>query len=312
MATFAIQAYQSLLKFDHFIAVDWSARNRASPVRPSRDAIWLAQASAQGRISVRYFRTRHACCVYLRKRLSALAKAGKRVLVGWDFSFSYPKGLAKALKLPKKSSWKNIWQELHELVEDEETNRNNRFAVGAELNRRVSRGSGPFWGVPSGQSGIFLGSKKDFRYPVITKKAVLKERRLVEQRVPKMQPAWKLAYAGSVGSQTLLGLPRLYQLRFLDETLRFCSLIWPFETDFDRSLPPEGACIIHAEIYPSMLQFNAADKIPDRAQVRAYIGWLQAGQSAGWLSNWLAEPAGLSAKERKRVVRHEGWVLGVE
>jgi hypothetical protein len=61
-----------------------------------------------------------------------------------------------------------------------------------------------------------------------------------------------------------------------------------------------------------MLPFDARDKIPDRAQVRAYIGWLQEGQSTGRLSNWLAEPTGLSAKERKRVVRHEGWVLGVE
>ncbi len=233
-------------------------------------------------------------------------------MVGWDFSFGYPKGLGKSLKLQKKSTWKHIWQELHELVKDDDSNRNNRFAVGAELNRRVSRGCGPFWGVPSGQSGIFLGSKKDFRYPVITKKAVLKERRLVEQRVPKMQPAWKLAYAGSVGSQTLLGVPRLYQLRFLDKTLSSCSLIWPFETDFDRSMPPQGACVIHAEIYPSMLPFDARDRIPDRAQVRAYIGWLQEGQSTGRLSNWLAEPTGLSAKERKRVVRHEGWVLGVE
>lgn len=250
--------------------------------------------------------------MYLRQRLLALAKEGKRVLVGWDFSFSYPKGLGKALKLGKKLTWKNIWKEIHELVEDDENNRNNRFAIGAELNRRISRGSGPFWGVPAGQSGIFLGAKKDFRYPVITRNAVLKERRLVENRVPKMQPAWKLAYVGSVGSQTLLGLPRLYQLRFLEKTLQSCSLIWPFETDFDRTLPAEGACIIHAEIYPSMLSFNAEDDIPDRAQVRAYIGWLQAGQSAGWLSNWLAEPEGLSAKERKRVVRHEGWVLGVE
>jgi hypothetical protein len=45
--------------------------------------------------------------------------------------------------------------------------------------------------------------------------------------------------------------------------------------------------------------------------VRAYIQWLQTEQQAGVLSNWLAGPDNLSKMERKQVLRHEGWVLGV-
>lgn len=297
--------------FDHFLAIDWSSRNRPSPVRPSKDAIWVGEGTATGRVTVRYFRTRQDCVFFVTSRLIRLTRAGKRVLVGWDFVLGYPKGLAKALKQRKKPAWKQIWKLLDQLIIDEPDNYNNRFTVGAELNRRISLGSGPFWGVPVGQSGIFLGSKKDFSYPVINKRAALAEKRLVEQRVPKMQPGWKLAYTGSVGSQSLLGLPRLYNLRFNRDQLREYSFVWPFETAFAKKLP-DGPCVVHAEIYPSLLKLNEKDRITDRAQVRAYVQWLQAEQREGRLASWLAGPQYLSKKERRRVIRHEGWVLGVQ
>lgn len=298
--------------FDHFIAVDWSSRAKPSPRKPTRDAIWVAQSPVGGRTTVRYFRTREACCNYIEKRLLALVRKGKRVFVGWDFCFGYPKGLAKALRLGKKNAWLKIWQRLNRLIRDKSTNENNRFLVAAELNQKISLGSGPFWGVPTGQSGIFLGPKKDFTYPVVNKRAMLRERRLVEKRVPKMQPAWKLAYTGSVGSQTLLGIPRLLKLTSEHEVLKAFSHVWPFTTGFDRELPPEGSCVVHAEIYPSMLPLSGKDKIPDRAQVKTYVTWLEKEQKSGRLTSHLAGPDGLSGKQRKRVLKHEGWVFGVQ
>jgi len=303
---------KSLQHFDYFLSIDWSSRAKPSPAKPTRDAIWVGEGKAIGRITTKYFRTRDACIGYVERRLKRLLKAGKRVLVGWDFVFGYPKGLAKALKVKEKPAWKNIWKLLNRLIIDNDDNTNNRFTVGAELNRRISVGSGPFWGVPVGQSGIFLGSKKDFSYPVINKRAVLNERRLVEERVPKMQPGWKLAYAGSVGSQALLGLPRLHQLCFGGEKKkRSLHVVWPFETGFDREIPA-GACVLHAEIYPSMIPLKKKDKITDRAQVKAYVKWLQEEQDKDRLNDWLAGPKDLSKKQRKRVLRHEGWVLGVK
>lgn len=298
--------------FDHFIAVDWSSRAKPSPAKPSRDAIWLAQSTATGRTSVKYFRTRQACLDYLEARLIRLARKGKRVLVGWDFSFGYPKGLAKALRLRKnKKAWLRIWELIDRMIVDEADNYNNRFAVGAELNRRISLGSGPFWGVPTGQSGIFLGSRKDFTYPVMNTRVTLPEKRLVEERVPRMQPAWKLAYTGSVGSQTLLGIPGVLGLAKQAEHLNAISRVWPFDTDFGAAIPLHGACILHAEIYPSLLSLAGKDKIIDREQVKTYVKWLRDEQSAGRLSAWLAGPADLTKRERKQVLRHEGWVLGV-
>lgn len=302
----------TLAPFDHFIAIDWSSRAKPSPAKPSRDAIWLAQIAVGGRVSVKYFRTREACIHYLEARLIRLAKQGKRVLVGWDFSFGYPKGLAKALRLKKrKKAWLRIWDLIDRMIVDQPDNYNNRFTVGAELNRRISMGSGPFWGVPTGQSGIFLGSRKDFTYPVINKRVTLAEKRLVEQRVPRMQPAWKLAYTGSVGSQALLGIPRVLGLTRNADQLKSVSQTWPFDTSFNAEIPEKGTCILHAEIYPSLLRLPGKDDLLDREQVKTYVKWLLTEQTAGRLSKWLAGPTGLTARQRKQVLRHEGWVLGV-
>ena len=263
-------------------------------------------------MSVKYFRTREACIQYLEARLTRLAKKGERVLVGWDFSLGYPKGLAKALRIKKrKKAWLRIWELLDQMIVDEPDNYNNRFTVGAELNRRISMGSGPFWGVPTGQSGIFLGSRKDFTYPVVNKRVTLAEKRLVEHRVPRMQPAWKLAYTGSVGSQALLGIPRVLGLTRKSNELATYSRVWPFDTDFSAAIPVSAPLVLHAEIYPSLLDLPGKDSILDREQVKTYVKWLGKEQEEGRLSKWLAGPKELTKQQRKRVVRHEGWVLGV-
>ena len=298
------------MPFDRFIVIDWSSRSSPSPKKPSKDAIWVAEGSAKGGVTTKYFRTRHDCSDYLLRRLRNFAKRGKRVLVGWDFAFGYPKGLAKALRLGKGQPWLKIWSLLLRLIDDRPDNGNNRFTVGGDLNRRITGGSGPFWGAPAGQSGVFLGGGKDFKYPVTNKRVALAERRLVERRLPKMQPPWKLAYTGSVGGQSLVGIPRLCGLTHA-EPLADLTKVWPFETDFANAIPAEGPLVLHAEIYPSMLPVNKKVSILDREQVKTYVRWLQDVQAKGGLAAVLAGPGDLSAKERKQATKHEGWVLGV-
>ena len=296
-----------MMPFDHFFAIDWSARNGPSPAKPTANAIWVGEATATGRARTTYFRTRHACHAYLERRLLRLRK--QRVLVGWDFNFGYPKGLAKALRLRDKPAWRAVWDFISDRIHDDDRNHNDRFRVGALLNERIQAPSGPFWGVPTGQSGIFLGSKCDFDYPVPTKKGFLPERRYVETLNRRLQPAWKLAYAGSVGSQALLGIPRVRALRD-QEQLRDVSRVWPFETeDLRRSA---GAVIVHAEVYPSLLTVpRRKGRILDRDQVKAYVRWLQQAQAAGTLPGYLERPWGDDAGLHKRVTKHEGWVLGM-
>lgn len=300
------------MPFDHFIVIDWSARSAPSPAKPHRDAIWLCEGAATDvRKKTKYFRTRIDCYNYLVQRLERLVEAEKRVLVGFDLNFAYPKGTAKAMRLKEKPRWRAIWELLHQLVEDDKKNRNNRFRVGGDLNRRIKAPLGPFWGVPSGQSGIFLGPKKDFTYPVVTKRASLAERRLVETRHAKMQPGWKLAYTGSVGSQAIMGIPYLYRLRFLEKKLKDHGCVWPFESGFSPDpLSAAQDLILYTEIWPSLVDRPKKDKIPDREQVRVYLDWLRRRQAANRLAKLLDRPAGLTDEQVRDCVREEGWVLG--
>ena len=291
--------------FTHFVAVDWSASNKPSPAKPTKDAIWLAEATAIGRIHTHYFRTRNTCHNYLERRLLQLRY--EHVLVGWDFCFGYPKGFAKALELSQKPAWRATWDYLDSLIHDHPDNSNNRFQVGALLNEQIGAPAGPFWGVPIGQRSLHLGPKRDFTYPLPTQQGLLPERRLVETLHPRMQPAWKLAYTGSVGSQTLLGIPVLRRLRDHPQ-LREVSQVWPFETGGGAAGARE---IVHAEIYPSLLPRSQHDSIPDREQVRGYVAWLQKRQGAGELARLLDRPWGSDPGVQRRVTEHEGWVLGL-
>ena len=307
----------SVAQFTYFIAIDYSARNKPSPAKPTADAIWLAEATATGEVESTYFRTRHACHKYVEKRLIDLRH--ERVLVGWDFSFGYPRGTAQALGLKTRPAYRAIWELLAQIVEDAPNNTNNRFSVGARLNRQIRAPAGPFWGSVRSESGIFLGAKKDFTYPVSTKIGMLPERRYVETFHKKMQPAWKLAYIGSVGSQSLIGIPRVLALRD-HEQLREVSRVWPFETsgvgaDGDKGgdvrAGRAGAIILHAEIYPGLITLVGSDAIKDREQVITYVQWLQAQQRSGRLTALLDRPWGDDLTIHQQVTEHEGWVLGV-
>lgn len=299
--------------FDRFIVVDWSARSSPSPAKPTKDAIWLANAEvASGEVTTLYFRTRAACYAYLYSALRQAVARQERTLLGLDVIYAYPAGFAKALGLKKNPPWKAIWELLSDLVKDDENNHNNRFEVGGDLNRRCRATLGPFWGVPAGQSGIFLGAKKDFDYPVVAKKAILAEKRRVEARCIGMQAAWKLAYTGSVGSQGLTAIPYLHQLRFGDEILAKHSQVWPFETGFTQQpLADKDTFILHAEIWPSLVKRPGEDSIPDREQVRSVAHWLMQQQAAEKLLPLFDVPKKLGKKDRKICEREEGWVLGV-
>ena len=85
--------------FDTHIVVDWSARSRPSPVRPGKDAIWWALARTDGGEArePEYARTRHEAIRRLARLMADELDAGRRVLVGFDFPFGYPAGVAGRL-----------------------------------------------------------------------------------------------------------------------------------------------------------------------------------------------------------------------
>jgi hypothetical protein len=333
--------------FDVFLAVDWSARSAPSPARPSPDSVWVAECddgggdAAPDRICARYLRTRHDCEQWLRQRLVDHVGRGRRVLVGFDFPFGYPRGFASALGLGIASSdqepsppgragaprygappWRLIWDELELLIKDAPDNSNNRFEVAAALNRRCGRAPGPLWGCPRAVAGPWIRATSP-GYPFPARRGLsLPRLRWAEQQVPGTQPTWKLMGIGSVGSQCLLGVPIVSRLR-RDPRLEDVSRVWPFETCLtDSPGPAGGPFVLHAEIWPGILRSHPAaaswapagrgqpEIIKDEAQVRSVVRWLSSADGSGCLGKLLAAPTRLPPGARHHVLAEEGWILG--
>lgn len=247
-----------------------------------------------------YVRTRHDAIMCLAELVAAERKAGRRVLLGFDFPFGYPKGVAR--KLTGSASAFALWKWLAERIEDDERNRNNRFAVAAEINR-IYPGDGPCWGRPENEA-----------YPEVSTHGNEREhpprRRITEEYAKGAKTVWQLYYPGSVGSQTLLGLPALQRLRGT-RALRGQVAVWPFEGGLELPHKP----VVFAEVYPSLLR-NAVKKqarkgeAVDCTQVRVNARAFAALDAADGLAPLFGGSPRLEPHQREQV-EEEGWILGV-
>ncbi len=285
--------------FDHYIAVDWSAH---SGPKTGRDSIWIAEIAAHADAPVaRNPATRQAAMEHLSARIGAALAAGERVLLGFDFAFGYPEGAAAALS--GVAHWSALWQLLAAEIEDAADNGSNRFVAAGRINARLAPGMPRFWGHPWQQHYEALTPRRP-----AGNHATIPERRRVEARQRNAQPVWKLSGIGAVGSQALLGIPRLEALR---RTAGFGGRIavWPFETGFANDL---SAPVVLAEIFPSLLPIDVAPgEVRDRQQVLAVAGLLAAADAAGELGSLLSAPPDLAEPDRAAVLREEGWIVGV-
>jgi precorrin-8X/cobalt-precorrin-8 methylmutase len=313
--------------FDAYVMVDWSA---AAVPRLGRDSIWLCRLSRRSpfplreregagaareislggmryALAVENLPTRHAARDRLLTVLRAEHRAGRAVLAGFDFAFGYPSGLAARLALADPP-WRAMWTLLAEQVEDAADNDNNRFAVGAALNHRISGGAGPFWGCPAKQAGPCLEATHHHRHDALG----LAERRLADARIRGPQPVWKLFYTGSVGGQALTGIPALRWLRNHPD-LAAATRVWPFET----GLRPLGrrdttGRIVLAEIYPSLVEpMPKPGEVKDAGQVRAIARHFADLDAAGELAPLFGGDTTLDDAQRRRVESEESWILGV-
>jgi hypothetical protein len=136
--------------FDTFVIVDWSAANQP---KSGRDSIWICAVDRNGAERlIENPRTRHGAKNLLGELLSDVTARSQRVLLGFDFPFGYPAGFAQRLGLNASPPWRAVWDEIAVCLKDAENNKNDRFAVAADFNRRVSNGSFPFWGCPVGRA----------------------------------------------------------------------------------------------------------------------------------------------------------------
>ena len=90
------------------------------------------------------------------------------------------------------------------------------------------------------------------------------------------------------------------------------SQVWPFETGFGEAVPSGTPFVLHAEIWPGVVNamLDSAIPIKDQPQVRAMVDWLAELDAANELLPLFGTPAGLSGDRLRRVLDEEGWIFG--
>lgn len=300
--------------FDAYIMVDWSAA--AKPVT-GPNSIWIGLLAKDARLKFQFQAvnpdTRLKARDFLKDIIEKLTRRGDRVLLGFDFSLGYPSGTAAALHIAdnEPQPWQAIHKHFASKLKDKADNSNARFAIAAGMNYAISKKAFPFWGAPSKDQVTTMSSKR----PAYEENCSLAEYRTTEiylRETYSVQPksCWQLAYAGSVGSQSLLGIPHVHFLRSSFSN----ALLWPFETgliELDEAAL-ETTQLVIAEIYPSLLNVKATKEAPlDRAQVEAIAHHYCDLDRQSRLGSLFGPPKGLDMKKIPQIEQEEGWILGI-
>ncbi|MEM9572031.1 MAG: hypothetical protein AAF996_11230 [Pseudomonadota bacterium] len=298
--------------FDAYMVVDWSA---AAKPTTGANSIWIGLRARDARLKFQFTsvnpKTRLEARSLISQLLEKLIARGDKVLVGFDFAFGYPAGTADAAGLSKPGlpAWRVMYEHLASKVKEKPDNSNARFAIAAGLNYAISKGAHPFWGTTKRDQASTLAMKKgDFSAAGSLREHRRSEAWIRSQFKASPKSVWQLLGAGAVGSQALLGIPTVYDLRQNIEHSR----IWPYETGFKTLLADdlsEVSCIL-AEVYPSTVPVTPkSGEILDQAQVRTLSEHLESLDSAGKLADAFGPPETLSAAEIDEISCEEGWIL---
>lgn len=288
--------------FDRILIVDWSGASK--PVK-GKNSIWaclIEQEQAGAKILwLENFPTRAAFMMRFEQVVSDALAENKRLLAGFDFAFGYPAGTAK--RVTGQADWQTLWRVIAVDIQDTDSNANNRFEVAARWNQHYFSDGPRFWGRPQ---ALVLDGLTDTKPPAPVGPPLAF--RMSEQHAKGAKSVWQLAYAGSVGSQSLLGIARLSA--FLDQhPSREKIAVWPVETGFCNQF---SQAVVLAEIYPSLFEVALRDgDVKDAAQVRRVAQEFARFDADGMLGELFARPSVLSDAQVGIAAQEEGWVLGI-
>jgi len=300
--------------FDAYIMVDWSAASK--PVTGA-NSIWIGILAKDARLKLQFravnIDTRLKAREFLEDMVGKLTKRGDRVLLGFDFSLGYPAGTAEALglKLDGKAPWQAMHEHLAMKLKDKPDNSNARYAIAAGMNYAISKGPFPFWGAPARDVVSTLGSTKPDFTDAPLPEYRLAETYLRDNKIGQPKSCWQLAYTGSVGSQSLTGIPHVHALREAWPDAR----IWPFEFDPAEPMTEEaltGVKVVITEIYPSLTKVTPeSGETADAAQVRAIAHYFASLDEKGALPAAFSTAKGLNPAENTKIQAEEGWIPGI-
>jgi hypothetical protein len=293
--------------FNAYVIVDWSA---ASKRTTGSDSIWIGVLKRDVRFRFSFEShnpsTRKEAETLIGVILDDRAKRRERTFLGVDFALGFPRGLAAGLSLAGDEPWRAVWNQIDRMVTDKADNTNNRFGVASEINRRLTGGPFPFWGCPPRDTLTTLQPKKLRPHGP----GDIPEFRHAEVAARGASSVWKLYYNGSVGGQTILGIPmvrRLKQAR--GDRLR----VWPFETGWKAATEAElaGVEVIVAEVYPSLVKSTPLPgEVRDLTQVRGLAEHLAKLDEAGKLGALFAPDKATPPDVVIDAQHEEGWILG--
>jgi precorrin-8X/cobalt-precorrin-8 methylmutase len=294
--------------------IDWSAAS--SPARAgAADSIWFGFGQWNGNtfsaVSYEQQLTRADARTRLAALLAGWQKDQRRVLVGLDFAFGYPKGTAAALGL-QGSAWKAIHDAIANSVSDNAQNTHTGAQFASDCNGRVLPAGqpGPFWGcsvrdqVPGRLEQRRVGV---FAFPYGP--SMLGQWRITDTRAAHRavtQSVWKLNCGVSVGMQTIVGIKHLAEA---SRAIGSSARIWPFETGFSA---PEKPGVWFAEIFPSIVTIDesvVSHQPLDCRQVESCVLEAAMRDCRGEMVKTLGAPSGLSQAELATVTGEEGWML---
>jgi len=288
--------------FQAYVMVDWSA---AAKPATGPDSIWIGVLKRNVRFQMAFEAhnpsTRAEAEKLLQAVLDDLKRKNERVLLGFDFPLGFPRGTAAALKL-KGAPWRALIDFVAKEVKDKPDNTNNRFQVGAKMNRLMTGEPFPFWGAPARDEQTTLSSKRPREHGPED----VPEFRGAETALKGPSSIWKLYYQGSVGGQALTGLPVVKRL-----AEKYKARLWPFETGWKPLTVTDvsDADVIVAEIYPSMFAAKpGAGEVKDQAQVRGACERFNALDEKSQLAGLFGPSK--DDERRTTVEGEEGWILG--
>lgn len=253
-------------------------------------------------------------------RLLRLAeREGKRLLFGFDHNYGFPEGFHEAVHGAEPSDWHAVLdgfagtvrpglmpgESLPDEVLDSWNPREWARTINERIGLTLETGAGPFWGTlfERRPDPSMFGR---FRLPDGTAYE-LKERRLAEERLRRLKPAYQLGGIGSVGQQSLFGMLHLRELLLTCRKEGIPVFVWPQD---GVEVPSRGHVL--AEMYPTLCLGELGLKgVPrsDAGDAQACVVWAERNDSAGDPEGFFRLD-GLTAEELRRA-RLEGWPLGL-
>ena len=159
-----------------------------------------------------------------------------------------------------------------------------------------------------------MPSRRASEHLSVRKPPIAQEFRIVESRLKQhgKHPfsTWHLLGTGSVGSQTLTGVPVVRRLRYHPD-LAARTRIWPFETGLtnDPTRHHHDAIVI-AEVWPSAIPHDPTlHHVKDACQVMTLANHYAQLDAGGDLAAHF-RPA-LTPEQERCVVGEEAWILAV-